>query len=155
MNSHNNIFNQTQYTMEQNNTPVNFDDFVSGYSKIGKSTVTEAGIKPNDAGWFYANEDDAETEVLTLNLPNREQQKKISLTTGSEVIARQLKGKDSQEAMRMAGMGKKGATSDNYLPAMISLACTVDGNAQAIEFYNELPMKDFNRIMAIVTSLNF
>ena len=141
-------------------TPKTFNEFVNGFTQTKPMEVNSIGLQ-TDEGWIYANEQDKQTEVWTKKLDDRGNSlKKIILSNGDEIIARRLKGKDNKEAMKMAGSQSRNKEvlaniSDEYLPSLIALACTVNGKPQIVDYYNELFLNDYNRVMALVTDLNF
>ena len=77
--------------------------------------------------------------------------KEFSLSTGEKVVVKEAKGKDAEQAMRIAGAGQ----SEKYLTALMARTVTVDGKAIVPEALSELPLKDYLKIQNEFADLNF
>jgi hypothetical protein len=76
--------------------------------------------------------------------------KEISLPSGKTATIKEGKGKDSQLALRMCG-----GDSSKYLSALMSVLCEIDGAKLVMEDIEELPLRDYNTLMAEFSELNF
>lgn len=76
--------------------------------------------------------------------------KEFTLPSGKTATIREGKGKDSQLALRMCN-----GDSSKYLSALMSVLCEIEGKKIVMEDIEELPLKDYNSLMAEFTDLNF
>jgi len=77
--------------------------------------------------------------------------KEFSLSTGEKVVIKEAKGKDAEQAMRIAGAGQQ----EKYLTALMARTVTIDGKPVVPEVLSELPLKDYLKIQSEFADLNF
>ncbi|MCM5528967.1 hypothetical protein [Parasegetibacter sp. NRK P23] len=129
--------------MEQENI-TNEDVKIAEQMKIYPTT-------PNENGDFFESLEDEEMGIQTHSYENGSKVKKCKLpASGFDVVVRQLRGKDSKMITRFTN-----GDAEKYQMAAMTIATTVNGKNETMEFYEELYMKDFATIMAMVGDLNF
>ena len=77
--------------------------------------------------------------------------KEFTLSTGEKVVVKEAKGKDAEQAMRIAGAGQ----SEKYLTALMARTVTLDGKPVIPEVLSDLPLKDYLKIQNEFADLNF
>lgn len=104
---------------------------------------------PDESGFFFRNSEEEEAGILTA----KDGSKRCYISDGRAVDIRRMKGRDFIEFQRLNGSNQDQASA---LPVMISVASTVDGKRQPVEFYlDDLYQDDFVKIMAAYTLINF
>lgn len=105
-------------------------------------------------GWFFESEGQ---EVLGIETRNEDDDvfKKVQLSKGRVAILRELTGKETATASKMAGKNP-----DNMLNAYIAIGTTIfDKDGNAVKFVMEdiagWKAKDSNRLQVACQQLNF
>ncbi|MDI3319991.1 hypothetical protein [Pinibacter soli] len=124
-------------------------------TQASTTTATEPAVTypttPNAEGFFYESEEDSEIGILTKIYPNGNKIKKVLLPKcGRIAVVRELTGNDNKEIAKF--MGKD---VEKYQSASLTIATTIDGQRETFEFFNSLKLKDYNRLLAIHSDLNF
>lgn len=115
-----------------------------------RNSIEEKTENP-DEGFFYENEEDQDMGILTKVHSNGSIVKKTTLPrSGKVAVVRELNAKETKDIQRfMAG------DKDKYLLSAITVATTIDGKKETYEFYEDLKMKDSNRLTSMFQDLNF
>jgi len=74
----------------------------------------------------------------------------FELPSGKKVDVLEGKGKDSQFAAKMS----EGAP-EQYMPALMHVLVRIDGEKLAIEDFEELPLRDYNKLQTEFSGLYF
>lgn len=73
-----------------------------------------------------------------------------TLSDGRKVVVRQGKGKHSNEATRLCGDDPSA-----YMMALLSILTEIDGQRYPLEYYEEMPHRDYSVIQMLGAPLNF
>ncbi|SHN45935.1 hypothetical protein [Chitinophaga sp. CF418] len=102
-------------------------------------------------GFFFADEADAEMKIYTKVYDNGNKIKKTTLpTSGKIAVVRELIAKETKDVARF--MDKD---AERYQMAGVAVATTLDGSRVAFEVIEMLKWKDYQRLLAMHTDLNF
>jgi len=106
---------------------------------------------PDAEGFYFKDTEDEEQAIFSKDYPNGNKIKKTNLpSSGLEAVVRELLGKDTKEITRH--MDKD---TERYQMAAITAATTIGGNKQTFEFFENMKLKDFNRLLSMYQDLNF
>lgn len=74
----------------------------------------------------------------------------FSLSAGEKCVIRAGKGKHMKNAQRIAGTDKSA-----YMGALLAQLVTIDGEKITAEELEEYPLKDYMKMMAVFSDVNF
>lgn len=100
--------------------------------------------------YHFASLDDTTLGVETAIYKNGNQVKRFKISTGQEVIVRELSGGDMMKIDAMVG-----ADAENYFPALLHHAVKIDGKQLPMESFADLKGKDYNKIKVQALTINF
>lgn len=120
-----------------------------------ESTTVTYPTQPDADGFYYANEDDKESEILSKTYDNGGMSKKTKLSNGSEAVVRKLRGRDFlQTSKMMQATGEKDQTLMKVFN--MSIGIKIDGETQPSEYFlDDLFQNDFILLVTVFESLNF
>lgn len=75
---------------------------------------------------------------------------KIELPSGKVAEIREFKGRDAMQAQKMIG-----TDATKYIPALISITTTIDGNAIVVEDMEEMDGRDFMKLFTTFADAAF
>lgn len=102
--------------------------------------------------YHFATKEDEQLGVETAIYNNDNQVKRFKISTGQEVIVRELSGRDMMQIDQMIGASQK---QEEYIPAMLHYSVKVDGKQIPMESFGDLKGKDYNKIKIQAVALNF
>lgn len=110
---------------------------------------------PDSQGFYYANQDEKDSDILTKDYENGSQVKKITLSNNSIAIVRKLKGIDLMNTKKI--MAANNEKDPNLFEVYnLSIGTTIDGQNQPVQFYlNDLYQADLASLLGVFTTLNF
>jgi len=76
--------------------------------------------------------------------------KTLILANGDIAVVRQLKGKDAKEIERYTGKN-----IEKHKTASITVSTTVNDKKETFEYYEDLLLKDYGRLVSMFSDLNF
>lgn len=104
----------------------------------------------DDQGYFFDSADDQESGIITKIYDNGNKTKTATLKGGDIAVMRELTGKDTKNIARF--MDKD---NEKYTLSGITVATSINGKPEAIEYFENLKLKDFNRLVLMFGDLNF
>jgi len=113
-----------------------------------KSFPTE----PDDAGFFFASQEDQDQEIRTKRYPNGSEIKELKLSGGQTAVVRKLRGRDFVETKKMV----QGSPQMDFETVNMSVAVTIDGEKKPPEYYlDDLFQADYSKLIIAYGILNF
>jgi hypothetical protein len=106
--------------------------------------------QPDEQGFFFESVDDQEKGIKTRTHENGRKVKEYVLKDGRLSVVRSLKGKDNREIKKYMGNDP-----DLYVSAGITIATTIDGKKETLEFFEDLDLKEYNVLTSMFSDLNF
>lgn len=76
--------------------------------------------------------------------------KTVNLPSGKVAEIKDFKGKDAMKAQRIAG-----TDMEKYLPALIAMTTTIDGNPIVVEDLEEMEGRDYLKLMGEFSEVAF
>jgi hypothetical protein len=117
-----------------------------------KNAAAEEVVKE----FHFLNELDEVLGIETAFYKNGNQVKRVKLIDGREAIVRELYGRDAFQINKVIASGDgKSFDKEKYLKAMLHYSVKIDGKALPMEDFENLKLKDYNRIVTAVQSVNF
>ena len=99
--------------------------------------------------FHFATPEDEAAGIETAIYLNGNQVKKFTISTGKNVIVRELNGKDMLDIDQMA------SNQADYIPMMLHKAVKIEGEHIPMEDFLLLKGKDFNKIKVQAIAINF
>lgn len=107
-------------------------------------------VKLQENAPHFENDTEKEMGIETVDYPNGNRTKQLTLSTGQKAVVRELFGRDNKELIRRAA-----GDIDNYQNAQLSIAVTLDGQRLIIEDIDAMKQKDLSKLMVANAALNF
>ena len=123
--------------------------FRFNYKAMSENQITFPSA-PDTEGFFFESEDDYALEILTKKYENGNVVKKITFADGSIAIVRELLGRDQKHIQRHSN-----SDEEKVLLAGVTVATTINGQQQTMEYYEGMKLKQLNRITYSFKLLNF
>lgn len=108
---------------------------------------------PDVTGWFYESEEDESFGIRTNVAANGDITKAVKFSDGREAIIKELTGNDIMKATKM--VGDKNKDNSKVILAMMCLATLADGQIIPMEDIGRLKAKDYTKLMAAYSAINF
>jgi phosphoribosylamine-glycine ligase len=106
--------------------------------------------KPDAEGWFVNDEDEAQEKIQTRVYDNNNTVKRVTLSNGKIATVRETIGKDMKQITMLMNKDQS-----KYQLAAITVATTIDGEKQTLEYFEAMKTKDLSKIMLMSAVLNF
>ena len=114
---------------------------------IAENQTQNFPTAPNAEGFYYETPEDKEIGVQTKTYENGSIIKKVLLPISkSTAVARILKAKELKGVRALLG---KTFDDDKLQNSIITLSTTIDNEKQTFEFYEDMYLPDYNRILVI------
>lgn len=126
--------------------------FGEGFFNNAKSKRMSKKIEtPVKSDWFYADDNEKEMGIETIEYENGGKSKRVTLSDGRVAISRRLKGKDREQIKRLAGGDGAGKMQD----AVIALSTKINDKDMVMEDLDTLWYDDVTKVQTIALSINF